>query len=56
MSYITDIFISPFKLYEAISFNDPCKSLKVKLKQMIYKDQPQQKKYLFYPKNISMTL
>ena len=32
MSSITDIFASPFTLYEAISFNEPCKSLKVKLK------------------------
>ena len=27
-----EVFSSPFTLYEAISFNEPCKSLKVKLK------------------------
>ena len=32
MSSITDIFASPFTLYEAISFNEPCKRLKIKLK------------------------
>ena len=32
MSSITDIFALPLTLYEAISFNEPCKSLKVKLK------------------------
>ena len=29
---IYDVFASPFTLYEAISFNEPCKRLKVKLK------------------------
>ena len=29
---IHDVFASPFTLYEAISFNEPCKRLKVKLK------------------------
>ena len=32
MSSITDIFASPFSIYETISLNEPCKSLKVKLK------------------------
>ena len=32
MSSITDIFASPFSIYKSITFNHPCKRLKVKLK------------------------